>query len=252
MRYFLHLSYHGGSYAGWQRQPNALSVQETLEKALSTLLRQTIEVTGCGRTDTGVHARNYVAHFDGPDEPMPPTFLRSINSMLPFDIAVYNVQAMHPEAHARFDAYERSYTYRISTRKDPFTRDTAWAAPRAYDLNLEAMQAVANLLPQYEAFATFCKTGSDARHFRCKLTEACWEQDPENHLLLFHITANRFLRGMVRLTVGACVLAGYGQITPGDVRQVLEEQTPIKGSLSVPAHGLFFEGARYPYGFPQM
>lgn len=245
MRYFLLLSYHGGAYAGWQRQLNASTVQETLEKALTTLLRRPTEITGCGRTDTGVHARNYVAHFDGPDEPLPGTFLRSFNSMLPFDIAVYEVQAMHPEAHARFDAVERSYTYRISTRKDPFTRDTAWAAPRAGELDLNAMQAVADLLPQYDAFAPFCKTGSDAKHFRCKLTEAYWETDPQNHLILFHITANRFLRGMVRLIVGACVLAGQGQVTREHVRDALEAQTPLKGSLSVPAHGLFFEGAKY-------
>ncbi len=246
MRYFLNLAYHGAAYAGWQIQPNAPSVQETLEKALTTLLRQPIELTGCGRTDTGVHARNYTAHFDAA-EPLPDNFLRGINSLLPFDIAVNAATPVHDTAHARFDAVERRYTYRISTRKDPFTRDTAWAAPRASELNLAAMQAVADLLPQYEAFAPFCKTGSDAKHFRCRLTSALWVPDPQNHLLLFHIAANRFLRGMVRLIVGACVLAGQEKISPDDVRKALEEQSPIKGSLSVPAHGLFFEGATYPF-----
>lgn len=246
MRYFLTLAYRGTRYCGWQRQPNAPSVQEVLENALTILLRQPVEVTGCGRTDAGVHARYYVAHFDA-ERDLPGTFLYSLNGLLPKDIAVYAAQPVHGDAHARYDAFSRSYQYTIALRKDPFALETAWLLPRADQLDLPAVHAVAALLPQYQAFFPFCKTDSGVEHYRCTLTEARWEHRPEAGQLVFHISANRFLRGMVRLIVGACISAGQGLIRVDDVRQALDTQRPLHKSLSVPPQGLALTDVRYPY-----
>jgi len=246
MRYFLTLAYLGTDFCGWQRQPKDVSVQAVLENALSIVLRQPIEVTGCGRTDTGVHARYYVAHFDA-EGALPDRFLIAINSLLPYSIAVYAVQAMHAEAHARYDAFERSYTYHLGMRKDPFAKETAWFYPQYQKLNLEKMQDVAALLPQFDAFFPFCKTHSGVDSYQCTLTKAYWVVEKESHQLTFHITANRFLRGMVRLIVGTCITAGMGQIAVEDVKKALEDQTPLLKSLSVPPEGLFLTEVRYPY-----
>ena len=244
MRYFLTLAYHGTAYSGWQRQPNAPSVQETLERALSTILRETIEVTGCGRTDTGVHARYYIAHFDAAND-IPPTFLQGLNSLLPSDIAVYDCSPVADTAHARFDATERAYAYYITTRKNPFSKNLAWFYPQTARLDLSKMNAVANLLLQHESFFPFCKTNSGVDHYRCQLTTAYWEEIPDQHFLVFHIAANRFLRGMVRLIVGACIQAGNGQILVSDIQRALETQSPLPKSLSVPAEGLYLTRIKY-------
>jgi len=253
MRYFLTLAYRGTRYAGWQRQPNAISVQETLETALSTILRQPVELTGCGRTDAGVHARYYVAHADIQGD-LPKTFLNGLNSLLPDDVAVSGIEAVAPEAHARYDAVERSYEYHIALRKDPFAVETAWFYPQGTRLNLSAMHDVAALLPQFDAFFPFCKTDSGVEHYRCQLTHARWEHRPEHARLVFQISANRFLRGMVRLIVGASVLAGQGQIGLEEIRNALEVQRPLSKSLSVPPHGLALTDVRYPYfsGIPDI
>jgi tRNA pseudouridine38-40 synthase len=246
MRYFITLSYCGARFNGWQIQPDAPSVQETLEQACSTILRQPISITGCGRTDTGVHARYYVAHFDAEGE-LPERFLTGLNSILSDDIAVYGIRAMHPEAHARFDAYERSYVYHISLRKNPFATETAWYSPLNKYLQVDKMQEVADLLPLYNEFFPFCKTHSGVDSYACELKTARWELLEAEHLLLFHITANRFLRGMVRLIVGACVQVSAGQIQLQEVQSALDEQKSLKKSLSVPPQGLFLTEVRYPY-----
>jgi tRNA pseudouridine38-40 synthase len=242
-RYFLTLAYHGASFHGWQVQPNAPSVQSTLEAALQTLLQQPVEVTGCGRTDSGVHARYYVAHFNA-NGVLSERFLPGLNSLLPPGIAVFDVQQVAPDAHARFDAFERSYTYYVSFRKDPFTTGTAWFYPQHKKLDVPAMQAVAALLPQYNAFFPFCKTDSGVEAYTCTLQHAHWEVLP--HGMAFHITANRFLRGMVRLIVGACVQAGRGQISAAAVADALDRQVHLPKSLSVPPEGLFLTDVRYP------
>ncbi|MCC6282226.1 MAG: tRNA pseudouridine(38-40) synthase TruA [Saprospiraceae bacterium] len=246
MRYFITLAYHGARFNGWQIQPNAPSVQETLETACSTILRQPIGITGCGRTDTGVHARYYVAHFDAEGD-LPDRFLLALNGILPAGIGVYSVRAMPPEAHARYDAYERSYKYYISLRKNPFATESAWFYPQNRLLDLGKMQEVADVLPKYRDFFPFCKTHSGVDSYTCELRSAHWELLPDEHLLVFHITANRFLRGMVRLIVGACVQAGMGQITVQDVQKALDEQKSLKKSLSVPPQGLFLTDVKYPY-----
>lgn len=246
MRYFLTLSYLGTRYGGWQVQPNAPTIQATLESALATILRQETGVTGCGRTDAGVHARNYVAHFDAATE-LPATFLAGLNSLLPEDIAVWGCRQVHDDAHARFDAFERSYEYHISLRKDPFTRETAWFYPQNGRLNLGKMQEVADLLPGYGAFFPFCKTDSGVDHYECALKHAHWEHRSEEHKLIFYITANRFLRGMVRLIVGAAIQAGSGKVLVSDIREALDRQQALNRSLSVPPQGLCLTSVKYPY-----
>jgi tRNA pseudouridine38-40 synthase len=246
MRYFLTLSYLGTRYSGWQIQPNAPSVQETLEQALSTLLRRNTEITGCGRTDAGVHARYYVAHFDA-DGALPKTFLNGVNSILPPDIAIHEARPVHAEAHARFDAFERSYAYHISLRKDPFSTDMAWFYPNYRALDLQKLKETAELLLHYQAFFPFCKTHSGVDNYGCDLKRASWEIPEGAHEMIFHITANRFLRGMVRLIVGACIQVATGKLDLNDVKRALDEQKTLKKSLSVPPHGLFLTAVHYPY-----
>jgi tRNA pseudouridine38-40 synthase len=245
MRFFLTLSYSGTRYNGWQTQPNAPSVQSTLEQALAILLRQNTSVTGCGRTDTGVHARYYVAHFDS-EYQLPSSFLKSLNGLLPPDIAVYACREVPAEAHARYDARERSYAYYMALRKDPFATTTSWFFPKNHKLDIGVMQQTAGLLVEYNAFFPFCKTDSGAEGYQCVLKSAAWEHHPNEYRLIFRITANRFLRGMVRLIVGACVNTGLGKISLQDVRTALDEQKPLKKSLSVPPQGLFLTDVRYP------
>jgi tRNA pseudouridine38-40 synthase len=245
MRYFLHLSYLGTPYCGWQRQPNAASVQETLESALSTILRQPVEVTGCGRTDTGVHARFYVAHFDAIGT-FPPTFLQGLNSILPDSIAVQDFFPVPDAMHARYDAFERSYEYHIALRKDPFSTQTAWFYPQHDRLDRALMEQVAALIPQFDAFYPFCKTNSGTTGYSCTVKKSTWISHPDEHRLVFHITANRFLRGMVRLIVGACIQAGTGQTPVNIVENALRTQQSLPKSLSVPAHGLYLTEVKYP------
>ena len=246
MRYFLTLSYRGTHYAGWQVQSNAPSVQNALETALTTMLREKTAVTGCGRTDAGVHASFYVAHFDAAEN-LSPGFVNRLNSLLPKDVAVHAIRAVLPTAHARFDAYERSYAYHLSLRKDPFSTETAWHYPLFARLDFEKMQEVASLLPDYSDFFPFCKTDSGVEHFACELKSAFWEQQPEEHQWIFHISANRFLRGMVRLIVGASIQVGRGQLTVADVQKALDKQKPLKKSLSVPPQGLFLTDVKYSF-----
>lgn len=246
MRYFLSLAYKGARYAGWQRQSNAMSVQETLEQALATILGHPTPVTGCGRTDAGVHARYYVAHLDT-GQALPRSFLNGLNSLLPPDIAVYTVAPVADNAHARYDAYERSYAYCIMLRKDPFAAETHWIYPQGARLDLEKMQAAAALLPEFSAFFPFCKTHSGVEHYTCTLTRSEWQADPADHRLVYHISANRFLRGMVRLIVGACIQVGKGQLRIDDVRNALKNQTAMKKNMSVPPQGLALTDVKYPY-----
>ncbi|MBL7776596.1 MAG: tRNA pseudouridine(38-40) synthase TruA [Saprospiraceae bacterium] len=244
MRYFLLLAYKGTRYAGWQRQKNALSVQEVLETALATILRQPVELTGCGRTDAGVHARRFVAHLDVQGR-IPARFLNGLNSLLPADLAVYGIYPVHPEAHARFDANLRSYTYCITFRKDPFLTETAWFYPHQSQLDAQQLSEVAGLLQQYEHFFPFCKSHSGVEHYRCTGLQARWE--PAADQLLFHISANRFLRGMVRLIVGASIQVARGQLALDDIRRALDEQTTLKKNWSAPPEGLALTEVKYPY-----
>jgi tRNA pseudouridine38-40 synthase len=244
MRYFLKLAYLGTRYCGWQKQPNGVSVQETLETALSVILRAPTDLTGCGRTDAGVHAHCYFAHFDA-ENPLPERFLQSLNSLLPADIAVQSSLAVPPEAHARYDAVQRSYIYTITAQKDPFRTQTAWFYPNAQRLDLQKMAEMAAVLPQYTDFFAFCKSDSGLERFECLVREARWEQD--GSLLRFHISANRFLRGMVRLIVGAAIQTGLGKLSVADIQAALEQRKPPPSPHSVPPEGLSLTDVRYRY-----
>ncbi len=246
MRYFTELAYKGTRYCGWQRQPNAMSVQEKLEDTLPTLLGEMVQLTGCGRTDAGVHASQFFAHFDT-QRPFEQAFLGRINRLLPPDIVLYRVWEVTPDAHARFDATQRSYEYHISLRKDPFHADTHWHFPFFARLDMDKVRQAAAVLLEYEAFYPFCKSETDAKTMRCKLTRSEWVLDEVAHRLTFCISADRFLRGMVRLIVGACLNAGLGQLTIDEIRRSLELQTRLAKSWSVPPHGLFLTQVEYPY-----
>jgi tRNA pseudouridine38-40 synthase len=246
MRYFIELSYNGTRFSGWQRQPNAPSVQAAIEDVFSLILRQPVELVGCGRTDTGVHARYYVAHFDF-EGTLPDFFFERINKMVGRDISLKKISPVHAEAHARFDAFSRSYEYHITFVKNPFEQETKWFFHQHNLLNINQLCKTAEMLRGYENFAPFCKTHSDVKTMQCQLTRSEWIFEGDK--AIFHISANRFLRGMVRLIVGACVNVGLGQMTLEDLTKALDEQSPLTKSYSVPATGLFLTEVKYPFSF---
>jgi len=245
MRYFLELSYLGTPFSGWQKQPQARSVQGELEHAFSTLLRQKVELVGCGRTDAGVHASYYVAHLDVA-EPLPENFLHRANRFLPPDIALHALLPVPDEMHARFSALERSYEYRIHCHKDPFLQNLSYHFPFCRDLAFAKLQQAGRLIMQYDAFYPFCKSNSDARHMKCQLHHISWERKPQTGQLYFSISANRFLRGMVRLIVGACLQVGLGKLSTKELQKALDEQTRLPQAWSVPARGLYLTDVIYP------
>lgn len=243
MRYFLELRYNGGAYCGWQRQPRQPSVQQTLESRLATLLREPIEVTGAGRTDTGVNASYYVAHFDC-SAPVtdPEQTVRKLNFMLPGDIAVGSLTPVADDAHARFHAREREYRYYIEPRKNPFTRDTTWQY--YLPLDMDRMNEAAAVLPGYDDFTSFAKLNSNNRTNICRVMQAVWSREEE--VLCFTIRADRFLRNMVRSVVGTLVDVGRGRYTPRQFREIVESRDLSLSSGGAPAQGLFLSDVVYP------
>ena len=243
MRYFAELSYKGTAYCGWQRQPNARSVEQTIEEALSTLLREEIDVVGAGRTDTGVHAAFYVAHFDT-SRPIsnPEDLVYHLNSLLPEDVAFRRIYKVADDAHARFDATEREYRYYIQTRKDPFTRATTWqhTAP----LDMAAMNEAAKVLLTTEDFTTFAKLGSNNTNNICHIYRAEWVEI-ECGMMVFIFRANRFLRNMVRAVVGTLVDVGRGKISVEQFREIVASRDLSRSSSSAPASGLFLTDVKY-------
>lgn len=242
-RYVLELAYNGTNYAGWQRQPNAVSVEETVDTALSLILGTKTKIVGCGRTDTGVHASYYVAHFDF-EGTFPPAFLRRFNRYVAADISLLGLYQVPPDFHARFHATGRGYTYRIALQKDPFRQDTVASLPQFAHIDQQKMQQAASLLLEYGEFAPFCKTNSDAYTMKCSLSEARWAF--EDTVWTFHISANRFLRGMVRLIVGMCLRVGEGKLSLESLRESMEKQTRLPKPWSAPATGLFLSSVEYP------
>lgn len=244
MRYKILLSYKGTSFAGWQKQPGDMTVQQSVEEAFTTILRQPIEVVGCGRTDAGVHARGYVAHLDAEEIADLEKVIYQVNSILPPDIAIWDIETIHDQFHARFDAIERAYTYSIHFKKDPFLNDVSFFLNSSAKPDAEALQEVADLMLKYDDFQSFCKTGSDQHHYRCQVVRSEWKF--EENRWVFTIAANRFLRGMVRLIVGACLNAGFGKISPQSVEKALQMKVAPELQWSVPPQGLCFEYALYP------
>ncbi len=243
MRYFAELSYKGTAYCGWQRQPSAPSVQQTIEEALSTILRESVEIVGAGRTDTGVHAAFYVAHFDT-SRPIanPSDFVYHLNALLPEDIAFGRIYEVDSEAHARFDATEREYRYYIEPRKNPFTRATSWQLTTPLDV--DAMNRAAKVLLTTEDFTTFAKLGSNNTNNICHIFRAEWIEI-ECGMLVFIFRANRFLRNMVRAVVGTLVDVGRGKITPEEFADIVASRDLSRSSSSAPAAGLFLTDVNY-------
>ncbi|PIE83924.1 MAG: tRNA pseudouridine(38-40) synthase TruA [Bacteroidia bacterium] len=243
-RYRLDLAYRGSAYHGWQRQPNALSVQEVLEGRLGQLLRAPIELTGCGRTDTGVHALRYVAHFDGPEglTAWPKDGLvRSLNGMLPSDIVVYSLAEVAADFHARFDARLREYRYVLQRRPNPFT--LGLATPYYHELSLEAMQRGAQALLDHEDFASFCKSGGDAKTTICRLARSEWAVEGDQWV--YTVAADRFLRNMVRAIVGTLLEMGRGRITLGELHDILRAKSRSRAGASVSPEGLYLSRVEY-------
>ncbi len=244
MRYFSELAYNGTHYHGWQKQQNAASVQETIERAFSTILNSEIEVVGCGRTDTGVHASQYLMHFDF-EGTFPDGFVHRMNKYLPKDIVIRSVFEVNENAHARFDAVHRSYEYHLVFEKTPFETETAWHFYLSKTLDVDKLNEAASLLLGFNEFFPFCKTNHDAKTMECLLSRSEWVHDEKKGLLVFHISANRFLRGMVRLIVGMCINVALGKLTLEEVTKAMENQTMLEKSWSVPAHGLFLTEVKY-------
>ncbi|MCZ8331468.1 MAG: tRNA pseudouridine(38-40) synthase TruA [Flavobacterium sp.] len=243
MRYFIKLAYKGTNYFGWQYQPDAISVQETLNKALSTLLKTNIDILGAGRTDSGVHAKEMFAHFDYETEIDIEKLVYKLNSFLPKDIAVFKIIKVHDEAHARFDATKRTYEYHIHTKKNAFKSDDSWYY--SLPLDVAKMNEACKILFEYIDFECFSKTNTDVNTFNCKIFEANWQQNEDK--LVFIIAADRFLRNMVRAIVGTMINIGSGKVSLNDFRQIIESKNRSKAGFSVPAHGLYLTKIEYPY-----
>jgi tRNA pseudouridine38-40 synthase len=253
MRYFVTLSYDGTRYHGWQVQPNGISVQEELQRALSLLLRQNIQVTGAGRTDAGVHARMMVAHFDfegvrkkeegeSREEIDCKQLVYKLNKLLPQDIAVQKVELVEDDKHARFSALARTYYYYLHTVKSPFLRH--YSCELHYPLDFDRMNEAARMLLDYEDFGAFCKSHADVKTTLCQVTKAEWRSVGEGQWL-FEITANRFLRNMVRAVVGTLIEVGRGRLSMDDFRRVIEGKRRTEAGESMPAHALFLVKIEY-------
>lgn len=242
-RYFIELAYKGTGFHGWQVQPNAISVQACLEKALSTITRETIAVTGAGRTDTGVHAHYFVAHFNSGKLNLDhPDFAYKLNSFLKNDISIFGVTKVGSDAHARFDAVSRTYQYHLNLQKDPFSVETSWYFFKQPDLVL--MNEACRVLFEYADFTSFSKLHTDVKTNNCKIFQAEWVQQGSS--LVFTVKADRFLRNMVRAMVGTLLEVGLGKISLVDFRDIIELKDRSAAGLSVPAHGLFLTDIEYP------
>ena len=243
-RYFLHLAYNGADYHGWQSQPNAVTVQETVEKALSRVLRRQVAIVGAGRTDTGVNARSMYAHFDVDNEIADPQRLISaLNSLVGRDIAIYGIRRVADDAHARFDAVARTYKYFVTTRKSPFDYRFAWNPP--YRLDVDAMNAAAARLADYIDFTSFSKLHTDVATNNCRIYEARWTAEGDR--LTFTIKADRFLRNMVRAIVGTLVDVGRGKTSVDEFCRIIERKDRCAAGASVPGNALFLWQVDYPY-----
>lgn len=245
MRYFLKLAYNGTNYHGWQIQPNALSVQEVLDKSLSMLCGEAVFSLGCGRTDAGVHAREFYAHFDT-QKKLEHKLITNLNGILPKDIEAIEFTEVHDDAHARFDATSRSYEYHLHFNKDPFKQNLSYYFNFQHKPDVQLMNEGAKIIMEYTDFACFSKANTDVYTTLCTITEARWEATDEQSIV-FHITANRFLRNMVRAIVGTLIDYGIGRIQEDDLRTIILQKNRSLAGTSVPANGLYLTKIIYPY-----
>jgi len=241
MRYRLKLAYDGTSYHGWQIQPNGISVQEVIQSKLSQICNTPIEITGCGRTDKGVHASDFYAHFDFEGQ-LPDSIVYKLNAMLPPDIVIEACETVAEDFHVRFDATLREYLYYIDLKRNPFTKQYAWYYPTPLDLNLLNL-AAEKLLGTHD-FRAFCKGLPPADNYRCTIFDAAWIA--KNNQIILRISANRFLRNMVRAIVGTSILVGTNKISLEDFETIISTGTRADAGNSVPAHGLFLTKVLYP------
>ncbi len=244
-RYFIRLSYCGTRYNGWQSQPHAgtVCIQPTIEAALTQFLRSSISIVGCGRTDTGVHAMDYYAHFDHEDIGDITQLVYRLNKILPADIAIHSVHKVHENAHTRFDAISRSYVYHLHTVKTPFRPNSFYYRYSHPDLDI--LNEAAALIMEFTDFSTFCKLHTDVNTMNCKITESKWIKNGDAYE--YHVTSDRFLRGMIRLIVGMCLNVARGKLSLAEVSKALENKDRTGHDWSVPAEGLFLHSIRYPY-----
>jgi tRNA pseudouridine38-40 synthase len=244
VRYFIFLSYKGTSYHGWQVQPNGITVQQTLDEALSVILEEQITTTGAGRTDTGVHALVFCAHFNSmaSDLDTRKNFIYRLNRYLPKDISVTSVRKVKSDSNARFSALSRTYTYYISRKKDPFTEDSSWYLHG--DIDTDSMNQAAALLLKYSDFTSFSRLHTDVRTNNCRIMQALWEESESS--LIFTIRADRFLRNMVRAIVGTMADVGAGRITVKEFDEIIKAKDRGSAGKSAPAKGLFLSGIEYP------
>lgn len=242
-RYFLELSYRGSAYHGWQIQQNAPSVQEIIQKSLATLLKESVLVVGAGRTDTGVHASFYIAHFDtnSTRDLQQDSFCYHLNAILPKDIAIHRIYPVKGDLHARFSAIEREYKYYIATKKNPFSLDRAYTYTQK--LNMETMQEAADLLLKYTDFTSFAKLHTDTKTNICKIAYAGFEK--ENDTIIFTIRADRFLRNMVRAVIGTLLEVGKEKISVDDFREIIEKKDRSAAKSSAQSQGLFLTNIVY-------
>jgi tRNA pseudouridine38-40 synthase len=243
LRYFIQFSYNGTQYHGWQIQPNALSVQEVLTQALQTILGTAVELTGAGRTDAGVHAKQMFAHVDLLQEIESEKLVYKLNAFLPKDIAVSKIFPVSNEAHVRFDATKRTYEYHIHTQKNPFLEELSWYVQQTVDVPL--MNEAAKKLLLHTDFQCFSKVNTDVATFDCKIYEASWTLD--NQQLVFTISADRFLRNMVRAIVGTLINVGLHKTSLAEFEQIIKSKNRSEAGFSVPAHGLYLTRIEYPY-----
>jgi tRNA pseudouridine38-40 synthase len=246
-RYFIKLAYNGGNYNGWQVQDNTPNtIQQILEEKLVMLLQESIEVTGCGRTDTGVHARNFYAHFTCRNTDLTENashWVYKLNTVLPSDISVFSILKVKDEAHARYDAVARTYNYYIHQHKNPFMEHFSWYQYGYIDFDL--MNKAAEILLDTKDFSSFSKLNTQVKTNICYVSEASWMQLSE-HEWCFVITADRFLRNMVRAIVGTLLLVGRNKITLSDFKKIIGEKNRTEAGMSAPAHGLFLAEVQYP------
>ena len=242
MRYFIELSYNGKAYHGWQIQPNAISIQEVLEKGLSTLLKEPIATMGAGRTDAGVHAMQLFAHFDTETLFDIKTLIYKLNSFLPEDIAIKSIFKVKANSHARFHATSRQYLYRIALEKNPFNKEQAFLLKPK--LNIDKLKAATKILLDYKDFQCFSKSNTDVKTYHCNIMKAEWSL-VENELH-FIIKADRFLRNMVRAIVGTLINIGIGKIEVETLHDIIKSKNRSEAGFSVPAHALYLTKIEYP------
>jgi len=245
-KYFMRLGYDGSAYSGWQRQPNAITVQQVIEEELSKLQNEKTTILGCGRTDRGVHATEFFAHFETWDVIDEVTILFKINNMLPKDIRIEKLFEVSDKLHARYSATSRSYIYTLARTKPLLDRNYVYRYYYYHKLDIDAMKAAAAIVAQYSEFDPFCKTGTDVRTKTCIISESKIVVDDEQGRIEYHVSANRFLRGMVRLLTGMILHVGIGKVQLEEVHQAFKDQSRLKFDWSVPAWGLRLSKVCYP------